>query len=50
MIIKRELLVRHPYDEHYKILSDWKFCLQTLVFDNCSYRNIDTIIADYEWE
>jgi glycosyltransferase involved in cell wall biosynthesis len=46
MIIKRELLVRHPYDEHYKILSAWKFCLQTLVFDNCSYRNIDTIIAD----
>lgn len=48
MIIKRELLVRHPYDEHYKILSDWKFCLQTLVFDNCCFRNIDTIIADYD--
>lgn len=48
MLIKRELLVKHPYDEHYRILSDWKFCLETIVFDNCSYRNIDVIVADYD--
>lgn len=48
MIIKRDLLLKHPYDEKYKILSDWKFCIETLIFDNCSYRNIDTIIADYD--
>ena len=48
MLIKRELLVKHPYDEHYKILSDWKFCLETIVFDNCTFRNIDVIIADYD--
>lgn len=48
MFIKRELLVKHPYDEKYKILSDWKFCIETIVFDNCSFRNIDTIIADYD--
>ena len=48
MFIKRELLVNHPYDEHYKILSDWKFCIETIVFDNCSYRNIDVIVADYD--
>ena len=48
MFIKRELLVKHPYDENYIILSDWKFCLETIVFDNCSFRNIDTIIADYD--
>lgn len=48
MFIKRELLVKHPYDENYKILSDWKFCIETLVFDNCSFRNVDTIIADYD--
>ncbi len=48
MIIKRELLVNHPYDEHYKILSDWKFCIETIVFDNCSYRNLDVIVADYD--
>ena len=48
MFIKKELLLNHPYDEHLKILSDWKFCLQTIVFDNCSFRNIDLIVADYD--
>ena len=24
MFIKRELMLKHPYDENYKILSDWK--------------------------
>lgn len=48
MFIKRELLVNHPYDEHYKILSDWKFCIETIVFENCSFRNLDIIVADYD--
>ena len=48
MFIKRELLLKHPYDEHYKILSDWKFCLEAIVFDNCSFRNNDVIVADYD--
>ena len=48
MFIKRELMLKHPYDEHYKILSDWKFCLEAIVFDNCSFRNSDVIVADYD--
>lgn len=48
MFIKRELLMRHPYDENYKILSDWKFCLETIIIENCSFRAIEDIIADYE--
>lgn len=48
MFIKRELLLKHPYDEKYKILSDWKFCLETIIIDNCSFRAIEIIIADYE--
>lgn len=48
MFIKKELLIKHPYDEKYKILSDWKFCIESLVFDNCSFRNIDIIVADYD--
>ena len=48
MFIKRELLVNHPYDERYKILSDWKFCIETLIFDNNSFRNIHAIVADYD--
>ena len=48
MFIKRSLLIKHPYDERYKILSDWKFCLETIVIDNCSFRTIEFVIADYE--
>lgn len=48
MFIKRGLLIKHPYDERYKILSDWKFCLETLVIDNCSFRTVEIIVADYE--
>lgn len=48
MFIKRTLLVKHPYDEKYKILSDWKFCIETLILNNCSFRNIEIIISDYE--
>lgn len=48
MFIKRELMTKHPYDENYKILSDWKFCIEALIFDNCSFRNVDAIVADYD--
>ena len=48
MVIKRELLIKHPYDENYKIMSDWKFCIKALVFENCSFRNVDVIFADYD--
>ena len=48
MFIKRELMQKHPYDENYKILSDWKFCIQALVFDNSTFRNSDVIVADYD--
>lgn len=48
MFIRKELLVKHPYDESYKILSDWKFCIDALIFDNCSFRNCDLIVADYD--
>lgn len=48
MCIKRELLIKHPYDEQYKILSDWKFSIEAIIFDNCTFRNIDVIVADYD--
>ena len=48
MFIRRELILQHPYDERYKILSDWKFCIQALIFDNCSFRSISTVIANYD--
>lgn len=48
MFIKRELLIAHPYDENYKIMSDWKFCLETIIYGNCTFRACDTIVADYD--
>jgi glycosyltransferase involved in cell wall biosynthesis len=46
--IRREVALRHPYDEKYKIVSDWKFFIQALVFDNCSFFYTDTIVVDVD--
>lgn len=46
--IKIELLKKNPYDESLKIASDWKFFVQTLIFDNCSIRYLDEFIAKYD--
>ncbi len=48
--IRRELLIKHPYDESLRIVSDWKFFVQTLIIDNASYRIIDNIISDFDCE
>ena len=47
-IIRRELMIRHPYDETLRIVSDWKFFVQTIIFDNVSYKKIETIILDFD--
>lgn len=47
IFIKRSLLVDNPYDETLKIVSDWKFFIETLIFKNCSYRLTSRIIAFY---
>ena len=46
--IKRNLLMENPYDEKLKIISDWKFFFQELIFNNVSYRRINTVIADFD--
>jgi glycosyltransferase involved in cell wall biosynthesis len=46
--IRRELFDNHLYDTDYRIVSDWKFWIEVLVFDNCSYATIDTIIALFD--
>jgi hypothetical protein len=43
--IRRELLERFPYDETYKIASDWKFWLQTLLCHACTYQFVDRVVA-----
>ena len=48
MFIKREVMTKYPYDEKYKIYSDWKFCVEAIIVGNCSFRNIDIIVANYD--
>lgn len=46
--IRREIALRHPYDEKYRIVSDWKFFIEALVFDNCSFYYVDTMVVDVD--
>ena len=46
--VKREVALQHPYDEKYRIVSDWKFFIEALVYDNCSFLYTDTIVVDVD--
>lgn len=46
--IRREVAIHHPYDEKYRIVSDWKFFIEALIFDNCSFYYTDTIVVDVD--
>lgn len=46
--IKREVALRHPYDEKYKIVSDWKFFIEALIVDNCTFYYTDTIVVNVD--
>lgn len=46
--IRRDVALRHPYDEKYKIVSDWKFFIEALIYDNCSFYYTDTIVVDVD--
>ena len=48
MFIKKEVMNKYPYDERYKVYADWKFCVEAIIIGNCSFRNIDVIVADYD--
>ena len=46
--IKRSVMQKYMYDETLRIVSDWKFFMQALIFDNASYRYLDTTIVLFE--
>lgn len=46
--IRREVALRHPYDEKYRIVSDWKFFIEALIFDNCTFYYTDTVVVDVD--
>ena len=45
--IRTSLLRKFPYDESLRIASDWKFFIQSLIFDNSSISFIDEYVARY---
>lgn len=46
--IKKELFEDRKYDESYKMLADQKFFLDTLVFSNSSFENVDVAVVKYD--
>ena len=46
--IKTQLLKKYHYDENLKIVSDWKFFIQVLVFDGSSYKHIDVVVSIFD--
>lgn len=46
--IRRNLFEIQKYDCSYRIVSDWKFWIEMLVFENKSYKTIQTIIALFD--
>lgn len=45
--ILRETLLKHPYDENFEIVSDWKHQLQTLLIDGLPFQIIPCIVSDF---
>lgn len=45
---KRTLLIKHPYDENLKIVSDWYFFIQNIIFNNCTFQAINHIVVKRE--
>lgn len=40
-------MLRLPYDEKYRIISDSKFFIEALVFNNCTYEAIDIKVTRF---
>ena len=46
--IRRALALNHPYDDKFKIVSDWKFFIEALINDNCSFYYTDLVVVDVD--
>ena len=46
--IRRRLLVETPYDESLTIVSDWKFFVEAIILQGCSYRIVENIISEFD--
>ncbi|WP_439483337.1 glycosyltransferase family 2 protein [Cyclobacterium plantarum] len=45
---RRSLFSTGLYDENLKIVSDWKFFIEKIVFENCTIKKIDYPIINFE--
>lgn len=45
----RSLFKKELYDESYRIVSDWKYYVKALVYDNCSFRQIERIVTLFDY-
>ena len=48
MFVRRNVMRNYPYHEDFRIVSDWIFCWESLVFGHCSYLSIDNVISVYD--
>lgn len=48
--IRRDLLLKYPYDESYRICSDWKFFIQVLIINDCSFDYVNFIVANFSMD
>jgi Glycosyltransferases involved in cell wall biogenesis len=46
--IRRALFENNLYDESLKIVSDWKFFIDVIIFKNCSFKNLDIVVAHFD--
>lgn len=46
--IKTDLLKKYMYDSTLKIVADWKFLLQVVLKDGCTYKAIDLNVSLYD--
>lgn len=45
--IRRQLMVETPYDESYRIIADWVFFVQKIVYSQHSTLHVDTIVSRF---
>lgn len=46
--IRRELLLKRPYDENLKIVGDWKFFVESAIYENAKYKRIELNVTFFE--
>jgi len=46
--INKKLFTNSLYDEKYRIVADWKFWIQKLIIENCTYEYIDVIVDVFD--